>query len=92
MSSQLAEYLLNAKELIDLRFTREKRITISDFSHDATDSPDVDLFAVHVTQEELGGTIPSRCYVVRKLGAGLAELSCESEITDLQLIALRVDE
>jgi hypothetical protein len=43
-------YLLNAEKLVYFRLSREKRLSISQFSKNASNSPDVDLFAVIVTE------------------------------------------
>ena len=48
---QLSHDFLNAEELIDLGLARKKRITIRDFTHDATDGPNIDLSSIVSTEK-----------------------------------------
>jgi hypothetical protein len=40
------EHLLDNKELVDLTVSREKRLTIHELSHDASNSPNVYFFTI----------------------------------------------
>lgn len=86
---QASENFLNTEKLIDFRLAREESVTISDFSHDASNSPDVHLFAIVVGKEELGGAVPARRDIVGETLPGLVvEDPCEAKVADLQIIVL----
>jgi hypothetical protein len=63
---KFAQNFLNAKELVYFRLSREKCLSISDFTHDATRSPDIHFFSIVVAQKKFWGTVPSSGHVVCK--------------------------
>lgn len=77
---------MDAEKLVNLRFAGEKGVTVCDFAHDAPHSPNIYLFSIVITQEELGRTVPSGGDVVREFSPRLADLSCEAEVADFQLV------
>lgn len=86
LRSQFAKDLLDAKQLVNLGLAGEKGVSVGDFAHDAPHSPNIDLFSIVITQEELGRTVPSGGNVVREFSARLAHLSGKAKVTDLQLV------
>ena len=49
MSCQFAKYLLDAEKLIDFRLSGEKRVSISNLAHNASNRPNIYFFAVVIT-------------------------------------------
>lgn len=86
MRCELAQNLLDAKELINLRLSWEQGVAVCDFTHDATDSPDVYLFSVVVTQEELRRSVPSSRNIIGKLGSRLVKLPRKSKVANFKLV------
>ena len=86
MGCQLTKHLLDAEKLVNLRFTGEQGVAVCYLPHDASNGPDIHLLTVHITQEQLWCSVPSRRNVVAELGTWLVDLPCESKIADLQFI------
>ena len=62
---QLAKDFLNAEKLVNFWLTGEQGIAIRDFSHNAPNGPNIDLFSVLVAQEEFRRSVPACRHIVR---------------------------
>ena len=63
---QLAQDFLDAEQLVDFGLTREQGVSVNNFAHDASNSPDVYLLAVKIAQKQLWSPVPSRRHIVGK--------------------------
>jgi hypothetical protein len=85
-------YLLYAKELVNLGFSREERLPISQLAKDAAYGPDVNLLAIVVAQQQLWSSVPSSGYIIGKSSRVLVvENSCKTKVTDSELVCLTLD-
>lgn len=65
LRNQGAQTLLNQIELVQVILSREKRLPIDHFSHDAANRPDIDGFVVVIpANQQFGGTVPPGGHVV----------------------------
>lgn len=62
--SQRTQTLLNEKQLVKLIFPREHRISIDKLTQNASDCPNIDLFRIGCSNQQLRGTVPSGSHVV----------------------------
>ncbi len=85
-------YLLYAEELINLGFSREERLPISQLAKDAPYGPDVNLLAIVVAQQQLWSSVPSSGNIIGKPSRVLVvEHSRKSKVTDSELVCLTLD-
>lgn len=85
-------YLLDAKQLVNFRFSRKEGLAVCELAKDAANGPDVNLLPVVVAQKELWSSVPSGGYVVCETAWVLVVKDArESEIAYAKLVRLPSD-
>lgn len=85
--SQLSQTFLNKEELIELVLAREHGISIDEFSQNAADSPNINLFGVGSSNQEFGRSVPASGNIVGQLllVGGFLQEPCKAKITNFKL-------
>lgn len=79
---------LDQEKLIKLILAWEKRISIDEFTHDAPDCPEVYLFAIVASHQELCRSVPPGSDVIGQSLLFVFNLSGETEVTYFEAIVL----
>ena len=72
-------------ELVNVALPGEERLSVKEFGHDASNSPEVHLLAISsAAKQKLWGTVPTGRHIVGDVHiAGGGKMPCESKVTEL---------
>ena len=92
LRSQRPKHLLNDIKLVHLRISREHRLAIGDFPHNASNGPNIDRKGVRSRAEEkFRRAVPSRGHIIRE-NISFFNNASESEVTKLEDFSFDVNE
>lgn len=79
---------MDQEKLIKLILSWEERVSINQFTHYASNCPEVDLFAIIATHQELCRSIPPGSYVICHSFLFFLDLPGKTEITYFESVIL----